>query len=76
MIFHQDINDSQLRSLIRKGVIVFAGNRKLRIYGTLTCKSGKRMKKHNRVFFGNASEAWAKGYRPCGHCMKLEYRKW
>ncbi len=52
------------------------GNRKLRIYGTLQCRSGKRMKRENRVFFATESEAIQNGYRPCGHCMKKNYQKW
>ncbi|MDX2045901.1 MAG: Ada metal-binding domain-containing protein, partial [Chitinophagaceae bacterium] len=40
------------------------------------CKSGKRMKAENRVFFGSEKEALQSGYRPCGHCMKKEYEQW
>lgn len=55
---------------------MFAGNRHLKIYGTLHCKSGKRMKKENRVFFQSEKEAMEAGYRPCGHCMNSAYKKW
>nr|WP_317126867.1 Ada metal-binding domain-containing protein [Chryseobacterium bernardetii] len=34
------------------------------------------MKKENRVFFTDESEALQNGYRPCGHCMKESYRQW
>jgi hypothetical protein len=51
MIHHKDISDQDLRKLIRKNEICFGGNEKLKIYGTLYCKSGKRMKRENRVFF-------------------------
>jgi len=34
------------------------------------------MKKENRVFFQSEKEAVAQGYRPCGHCMREEYKKW
>ena len=56
--------------------IRFAGNKVLKIYGRLNCRSGKRMKKKNRVFFQSEDEALALGFRPCGHCMKEEYKKW
>ena len=61
---------------IRMKQICFAGNMQLKIYGTLHCKSGKRMKKQNRIFFISQNEAVENGYRPCGHCMKSEYKKW
>jgi methylphosphotriester-DNA--protein-cysteine methyltransferase len=70
MIKHSKINDTDLRKLIRQNKIRFGGNKKLKIYGMLTCKSGKRMKKENRVFFISEKEAIKQGYRSCGHCMK------
>jgi len=76
MIKHLDINDSDLSSKIKQKEICFGGNRKLKIYGTLQCKSGKRMKRENRVFFVSENEAIKIGYRPCGHCMKTKYNKW
>jgi len=51
----------------RKGIL--AGNRKLKIYGTLDCYSGKRMKKKNRVFFLTELDALQCSYRPCKICM-------
>ncbi|MEO5681084.1 MAG: Ada metal-binding domain-containing protein [Chitinophagaceae bacterium] len=76
MIAHADVSDTYLRSLIKQQVIIFGGNRKLKIYGTLQCASGKRMKRQNRVFFHSAKEADDNNYRPCGHCMKTGYKKW
>jgi methylphosphotriester-DNA--protein-cysteine methyltransferase len=82
MITHVELGDTafarsrQLKLLIDKGEVQFAGNRKLKIYGTLSCSSGKRMKTRNRVFFGSEDEAVALGYRPCGHCMRLAYLEW
>lgn len=70
------MTDADIRRRIRNGDILFAGNRKLRIYGVLNCASGKRMKKLNRVFFSTANEAEDQGYRPCGHCMRDEYEAW
>jgi methylphosphotriester-DNA--protein-cysteine methyltransferase len=69
MINHFDLTENELRSLLEAGSIAFAGNRKLKIYGLLTCGSGKRMKKENRVFFTSEPEARRAGYRPCGNCM-------
>lgn len=76
MIKHIELSDTELRSKIRQQEIRFGGNRKLKIYGTLRCKSGKRMKLENRVFFSSEQEAKQQNYRPCGHCMKTEYKKW
>jgi methylphosphotriester-DNA--protein-cysteine methyltransferase len=56
--------------------ITLGGNAKLKIYGLLSCSSGKRMKTVNRVFFQNEQEALADGYRPCGHCLREEYKVW
>jgi methylphosphotriester-DNA--protein-cysteine methyltransferase len=66
----------KLIALIKKGEVVSGGNRQLKIYGTLSCKSGKRMKIENRVFFYSEKEAIDHGYRPCGNCMKSNYQKW
>jgi hypothetical protein len=76
MILHSSINPASVRMLIRQQKIAFAGNRQLKIYGTLQCKSGKRMNKQNRVFFTSEHEAGSSGYRPCGHCLREAYKKW
>ncbi|MEO8766002.1 MAG: Ada metal-binding domain-containing protein [Ginsengibacter sp.] len=76
MIFHKQTSDTSLRNKIRIKEISFGGNKILKIYGKLSCKSGKRMKKENRVFFISEDEAIVNGYRPCGHCMKSNYRQW
>lgn len=75
MIRHEDIHASMFR-LIRSGTVKWAGNSKLRIYGKLSCSSGKRMMIGNRVFFTSAAEAIALGFRPCGHCLKKQYTTW
>jgi methylphosphotriester-DNA--protein-cysteine methyltransferase len=74
MLLHSNIEDNftgrrQLHQLIKEKGIAFAGNKRLKIYGTLSCKSGKRMKRENRIFFINEREAIAQGFRPCLHCM-------
>jgi len=76
MFQHYKISDSELRSKIKKGEICFGGNQKLKIYGTLKCASGKRMKRENRVFFSSEENAKQNGFRPCRHCMKTDYLKW
>jgi methylphosphotriester-DNA--protein-cysteine methyltransferase len=82
MIKHINLGDSifrrsrKLKELIDKGEIQFAGNKKLKIYGTLNCSSGKRMKTENRVFFKSEREAESLDYRPCGHCMRGAYLQW
>lgn len=76
VINHQAITNAELARLMKSKNISFGGNIKLKIYGTLHCKSGKRMKRENRVFFSTEKEAKNSGYRPCGHCMKCNYLKW
>jgi methylphosphotriester-DNA--protein-cysteine methyltransferase len=71
MIRHDDLTKSELLMLIQQGAITLAGNRRLKIYGKLTCASGRRMKKENRVFFKNTAEALENGFRPCGNCMRI-----
>jgi methylphosphotriester-DNA--protein-cysteine methyltransferase len=76
MIRHSDIDNDTLRQKIRDLSIRFGGHAGLKIYGTLCCASGKRMKRENRVFFASEEEAIEKGYRPCGHCMREKYQAW
>jgi len=76
MIQHDQLSDVSLRSKIRQKEVCFGGNRKLKIYGTISCSSGKRMNRENRVFFCSEEEATKNGFRPCGHCMKEKYQKW
>lgn len=76
MLKHSDIGIGELRNEIKKTGVCIGGNERLKIYGTLNCRSGKRMKKENRVFFTSEEEAIQQGFRPCGHCMKNKYQKW
>tara|TARA_A100000171_G_C2136935_1_gene151041 strand:+ start:2389 stop:2625 length:237 start_codon:yes stop_codon:yes gene_type:complete len=76
VIYHTEINNSELLGKIRRREICWAGNRKLKIYGTLNCVSGRRMKRENRVFFYSLDQAKLNGFRPCGHCMRTEYLNW
>ena len=57
------------------------GNKKLKIYGKLDCPSANMWIKKgyyvdNRVFFIDEITAIKAGYRPCGVCMKKEYKEW
>ena len=57
------------------------GNKKLKIYGKLDCPSANMWIKKgyyvdNRVFFIDEETAIKAGYRPCGRCMKEEYKEW
>ena len=76
MIKHSEINSLDLQYQIRQKQICVGGNLKLKIYGKLNCKSGKRMKIQNRVFFSSEEEAIEHNFRPCGHCMKSKYKTW
>jgi hypothetical protein len=70
---------AQLRSLVtlvKSKAITLGGHRPGKIYGTLTCRAGKRMKPENRVFFQDETEAIALGYRPCAVCMRKTYNGW
>ena len=79
MIRHLDLGSTpvarlrRLAALRRDGTVSLGGNRNLKIYGTLTCRSGRRLKVENRVFFRDAAEAKESGYRPCGHCLREDY---
>ncbi len=46
----------------------YAGWRRGKIFGRLTCASGMRMHPENRVFFATWEDAVANGYRPCKKC--------
>jgi hypothetical protein len=76
MFRHHDLDDETLRVLIRRGVITLAGYAPGRIYGLLSCPSGRRMRRDNRVFFADGAEALALGFRPCGRCLPRAYAAW
>ena len=74
MIKHTDFENNEKGKLklrqLTKGKIVSSGNISLKIYGTLQCKTEKRMKRENRIFFSSEEEAINEGYRPCRHYMR------
>jgi methylphosphotriester-DNA--protein-cysteine methyltransferase len=76
MHLHSKLQKTQLWRLIHQKDIRLAANRQQKIYGTLSCKSGKRLKKENRVFFQSEQEALSLGFRPCGHCLRTKYEAW
>jgi len=76
MFLHKNLSRVELHKKIRRNEISFGGNLKLKIYGKLDCRSGKRMNKQNRIFFVSEKEAQLTGYRPCGICLKKAYKKW
>ncbi len=81
MFYHLELANTsfaqnrKLQLLIEQGRITLGGNKRLKIYGTLHCKSGIKMKIENRVFFISEEEAIAHNYRPCGHCLRIQYQK-
>jgi len=82
MMRHIELGESledrkrHLARLVRQGGISIGGYSKAKIYGTLKCSSGKRMKLENRVFFRDEQEAINAGYRPCGNCLPEKYKLW
>jgi hypothetical protein len=76
MLSHPEIGSAELLKAIKQKKITLGGNRNLKVYGTLNCLAGKRMKRSNRVFFTSEAEAIQEGYRPCGACMRADYPEW
>ena len=82
MIKHLELGDiaftrsRRLKQLLDNHQVQFGGNARLKIYGTMNCGSGKRMKPESRIFFTSEAEAVSLGYRPCGHCMTAQYQRW
>src|SRR5215211_4427585 len=56
------------------------GNRDAGIYGRLDCGTARAALPQGyarrRVFFADRAAAIAAGYRPCGNCLRGEYRIW
>ena len=74
----RDGNNQEVQSASKGSV---GGHVRLKIYGRLDCQNALRWidkgfyVKH-RVFFANEQTAQAAGFRPCGCCMKNEYKAW
>lgn len=58
MIPHVDVTAEDVRSKIKHKEIRYGGNKKLKIYGTLHCTSGKVMKRENRFFLVQKTKRW------------------
>lgn len=69
------MNDFEVKTGIKNKRLILGGNIKGKIYGKLSCTSGKRMKRQNRVFFASEKEPVEQGFRPWGHCMRSKYKK-
>lgn len=74
--------DAQRRPFPSPRPGTLGGNGRARIYGRLDCPAalaaiarGGPYARH-RVFFADEAAALAAGYRPCGRCMREEYRLW
>jgi hypothetical protein len=59
------------------------GNGRDRIYGRLDCGTALASMRRfpgvyagHRVFFADEAAAIACAFRPCGNCMRAEYRAW
>ncbi|MFI7126724.1 Ada metal-binding domain-containing protein [Nonomuraea sp. NPDC050153] len=57
------------------------GHRGARLYGRLDCPSALRAIARggyirHRVFFADAGDAVAAGYRPCSRCLPEAYQVW
>jgi hypothetical protein len=48
----------------------FVGSKNSTKYHLPTCRFAKNIKPENQVCFGSVEEAKAKGYSPCGTCLK------
>jgi methylphosphotriester-DNA--protein-cysteine methyltransferase len=72
--------DANGATIISETPGLVGGNRRLKIYGHLDCPSALRALPRgyarHRVFFADETTAIAAGYRPCGVCMRAEYRRW
>jgi methylphosphotriester-DNA--protein-cysteine methyltransferase len=71
--------DGRPRPSATRGTL--GGHRRTRIFGRLDCRAALRAIARggyvkDRVFFRNAADARAAGYRPCAVCMPVEYRRW
>jgi methylphosphotriester-DNA--protein-cysteine methyltransferase len=62
-----------------KGLL--GGHARTRVYGRLDCPVALSLLRRgftprHRVFFADEATAVAAGFRPCGACMRAEYRAW
>ena len=60
---------------------LLGGHSRQKVYGRLDCPVALSFLRRGfepkfRVFFADEPTAIAAGYRPCGACMRAEYRAW
>jgi len=53
----------------------YAGITTMKIFGRLSCKSGMRAKKENRIFFHFWEDAIEAGFRPCKNCKPEKFSR-
>ena len=75
----QNFSVRQIAELKAAGLITLGGHRKLKIYGSLNCTNAARYVAkgqyiQQRVLFASEQDAVDNGFRPCGCCMKEEYK--
>ena len=80
-VYHLIGEDGKPYDSFEKGTL--GGNSRNKVYGRLDCSaalraiaSGRGVYEKYRVFFKDEETAIKAGYRPCGNCMKEEYRRW
>lgn len=78
-----ELLDSEGKTYLSETPGTLGGNRKLKIYGQLNCYSALSTIRRfpgsyekSRVFFADERTALAAGYRPCGNCMRTQYREY
>jgi hypothetical protein len=69
------------RELLSTAPGTLGGHRRTRVYGRLDCPVAlsliaRGFDMRHRVFFADEATAVAAGYRPCGACLRGEYRRW
>ncbi len=70
------------RDVVSETPGALGGHRRTRVYGRLDCPVALSLIRRGfdvgptRVFFADEATAIAAGYRPCGACMREEYRRW
>jgi hypothetical protein len=74
--------DADGREVFSREPGALGGHSRTRVYGRLDCRVALSLIRRGydvrptRVFFADEATAIAAGYRPCGACMRAEYRQW
>ncbi len=70
---HDKLTDEQVHRFIRAGIIRFAGSKSAKIYGSLDCESGKKMKREFHCKFGINMGAAGAGTTGGPGCRALKW---